>query len=266
MKPSDHNTVRVRENQRRHRAKIKAYINHLENELVEVRSQRDAALERNKILEAEIEALSYGYGSQAMAKEETGNAAERSAGSGMQTTSHSISWSITSANQIQHEERNTVISIHSLTCGKDDTVHHTTPADIRGVEDATGTERMPEVHRERALSLDQEDSDHDTTSTCCGSPGNTSRLSPPAVGCPAEDDPSFRRLVGDPDNLPPPAPGESTILCSVADKIITEQSHDRFNLCSVSSFLSPGFRRPIDPGEGCRVQSSKVFSVLDSLL
>ncbi|KAJ6263587.1 hypothetical protein Dda_2155 [Drechslerella dactyloides] len=59
-RPADHKVVQVRENQRRHRARVKAYIAELEARLGETKEQLDAAVAKVEELTAEVEALRAG--------------------------------------------------------------------------------------------------------------------------------------------------------------------------------------------------------------
>ncbi|KAK6352994.1 hypothetical protein TWF696_004983 [Orbilia brochopaga] len=59
-KPADHNAARVRDNQRRHRARVKAYIAELEARLGETKEQLDAAQTKIERLTAEVQALREG--------------------------------------------------------------------------------------------------------------------------------------------------------------------------------------------------------------
>lgn len=56
-KPKEHKAAGIRDNQRRHRAKTKAYIADLERQLAEERMRLDEALVRNSGLMSELEKL-----------------------------------------------------------------------------------------------------------------------------------------------------------------------------------------------------------------
>jgi hypothetical protein len=71
--------------------------------------------------------------------------------------------------------------------------------------------------------------------------------------------------MGDCPHLPPPAPGESTIHCRTAFSIIEQQNYAGQDLSRIDRLLAPGFRRAIAQGDGCRVESNRVFSLIDSL-
>jgi hypothetical protein len=64
--------------------------------------------------------------------------------------------------------------------------------------------------------------------------------------------------------LPAPSPGESTITCREAYRIIREHMAD-VDLEAATESLKPGFRRAIIPGTGCRVQTHILFSFVDRI-
>ena len=64
-------------------------------------------------------------------------------------------------------------------------------------------------------------------------------------------------------HLPPPMPGESTIPCKTAYRIMEQQNYNGVELTTIRGFLTPGFRGATGEEEGCRVESNRVFSVLD---
>ncbi|KAK0644328.1 hypothetical protein B0T16DRAFT_305644, partial [Cercophora newfieldiana] len=64
--------------------------------------------------------------------------------------------------------------------------------------------------------------------------------------------------------LPPPGPGESTMLCRDAYSIITQRMSD-VDVEMVTESLKAGFRRALAPGGGCRVQTHILFSFVDRI-
>ena len=65
--------------------------------------------------------------------------------------------------------------------------------------------------------------------------------------------------------LPPPGPGESTMLCRDAYSIITQRLED-VDYDAVTEALKSGFRRAMAPGDGCRVQTHILFSFVDRII
>ncbi|KAK1755609.1 hypothetical protein QBC47DRAFT_191825 [Echria macrotheca] len=74
--------------------------------------------------------------------------------------------------------------------------------------------------------------------------------------------------VTDPENdcafLPPPSPGESTMLCREAYRILAEHLSE-VDYETARESLKHGFRRATMPGAGCRVQTHVLFSFVDRL-
>jgi hypothetical protein len=64
-------------------------------------------------------------------------------------------------------------------------------------------------------------------------------------------------------HLPTPLPFESTTPCSKAYLLIDEQNFRGLDVGYVYSLLVEGFRREQKAGEGCRVENSALFRVLD---
>ena len=60
-----------------------------------------------------------------------------------------------------------------------------------------------------------------------------------------------------------PSDGESTTLCSQAYVLITQQNFRGLNAHTIRSWLDQGFRRAKGQGEGCRVENSLLFGLLD---
>jgi hypothetical protein len=56
--------------------------------------------------------------------------------------------------------------------------------------------------------------------------------------------------------------GESTMLCSEAYILIAQQNFRGINQGDVATWLWNSFRRPLQPGEGCRVNTDMLFSLL----
>lgn len=67
------------------------------------------------------------------------------------------------------------------------------------------------------------------------------------------------------DGLPPQAPGESTLPCSSAFRIIEQQNFSGVEVTTIRAWLGPGFRRALRPGEACRVETNRVYELLDHI-
>ncbi|VUC31431.1 unnamed protein product [Clonostachys rosea] len=69
----------------------------------------------------------------------------------------------------------------------------------------------------------------------------------------------------DPDccNLPLPEPGQSTTRCRDAYTIITQQNYKALDDSVIRAWLEPGFRGAFSEGDGCRIDTDLLFSLLD---
>ncbi|KAK7699061.1 hypothetical protein SLS64_011975 [Diaporthe eres] len=67
------------------------------------------------------------------------------------------------------------------------------------------------------------------------------------------------------DGLPPQAPGESTLPCSSAFRIIEQQNFSGVEVTTIRAWLGPGFRKALKPGEACRVETNRVYELLDHI-
>ncbi|KAL8391871.1 hypothetical protein RB599_004692 [Gaeumannomyces hyphopodioides] len=179
-RPREQDAARVRENQRRHRARTKAYVADLERRLAEATAQLDEAVARNAELAMEIRRL----------------------------------------------QQNPTVAVNEGD-GRDGQ-----PLSEDGAPVPPAPSRPP-----------------------TGSPGETSVDSCPGLLEQPADSPAF----------PPAGPGESTIPCARALEILVEQNYDRHDLEAFGGFLRPGYRRAAAEGGGCRVESSRVFAVMDAI-
>ncbi|KAL8394090.1 hypothetical protein RB595_002174 [Gaeumannomyces hyphopodioides] len=206
-RPREQDAARVRENQRRHRARTKAYVADLERRLAEATAQLDEAVARNAELAMEIRRL----------------------------------------------QQNPTVAVNEGD-GRDGQPLSEDGAPVRGeegvaVDEATdGRERSPAS--QGPITAPPAPSRPPT-----GSPGETSVDSCPGLLEQPADSPAF----------PPAGPGESTIPCARALEILVEQNYDRHDLEAFGGFLRPGYRRAAAEGGGCRVESSRVFAVMDAI-
>ncbi|KAF4440948.1 hypothetical protein FACUT_2977 [Fusarium acutatum] len=67
------------------------------------------------------------------------------------------------------------------------------------------------------------------------------------------------------DQLPPVAAGESTTLCRVAYEIIEQHNMTGVESCEIEHCLRPGFRRATRKGEGCRVETTILYALIDRI-
>ncbi|KAF5607991.1 hypothetical protein FPANT_620 [Fusarium pseudoanthophilum] len=67
------------------------------------------------------------------------------------------------------------------------------------------------------------------------------------------------------DQLPPVAAGESTTLCRVAYEIIEQHNITGVESFEIETCLRPGFRRATRMGEGCRVETTILYALIDRI-
>ncbi|KAH7151317.1 hypothetical protein DER46DRAFT_614575 [Fusarium sp. MPI-SDFR-AT-0072] len=67
------------------------------------------------------------------------------------------------------------------------------------------------------------------------------------------------------DRLPPVAAGESTTLCRVAYEIISQHNTTGVESYEIEQCLRPGFRRATRRGEGCRVETTILYALIDRI-
>lgn len=201
-KPADHNAIRVRNNQRRHRARAKGHVQDLERRLEETSARLEAALQTISHLAQEVEIIR---------------------GRAPPPRPPPPAWP-----QLPPAEATSpaVSQVEASTVG---------PAPAREMPE-------PQLHPD-------------------GSPDalDTTAAAPQAEG--ADDDDGAD--CGCDGGLPPQAPGESTLPCSSAFRIIEQQSLGGVEVTTIRAWLGPGFRRALRPGEACRVETNRVYELLD---
>ncbi|KAF5549788.1 hypothetical protein FMEXI_4038 [Fusarium mexicanum] len=67
------------------------------------------------------------------------------------------------------------------------------------------------------------------------------------------------------DQLPPAAAGESTTLCRLAYEMIEQHNITGVESLDIENCLRPGFRRAARMGEGCRVETTILFALIDRI-
>ena len=255
--------ARVRENQRRCRAKTKAYIAELENEVAGVRSRLSEVLERNESLVAELEELRARLGDGPWTGEANG--------------------------------RNTAAPaspVAAVSQSSSSSTHTPTPSSVKRAGSSSPVPRATTsifpVNRNTTATMIQRPclSPSSTWSPSTSGPSGDPHTTPPGAhddqvpgACNAVADDVF---VSSPTiaslnaldvsslrtsclRLAPPCAGESTIPCGTAYGIIKNQNYNGYDLTTITQLLQPGFRGAILEGDDCRVMSSLVFAVLDAI-
>lgn len=197
-KPADHNAIRVRNNQRRHRARVKGHVQDLEKRLEETSARLEAALQTINHLAQEVEIL------RARVPPPT----------------------------VWPQSPPTTATLPAVS-----PVASAQPLDATPSQDVLNPELPVEAP---PITL------------------NTITAPPPAE----ETDDSAGCGC---DGLPPQAPGESTLPCSSAFRIIEQQNFSGVEVTTIRAWLGPGFRRALRPGEACRVETNRVYELLDHI-
>ncbi|AEO58725.1 hypothetical protein MYCTH_2306233 [Thermothelomyces thermophilus ATCC 42464] len=239
-KPPGHDAARQRENQRRHRARVKSRIAELEAALSDAQARLDEALQRIDALTTEVQRLralspSSLTAPQPADRARLGDAAAKSElpeSPGCCLCSQAAGSLTANAAPDSRDMFRTGRASNEVSTpqpkGQAETVDATAPPAMRSTE--------PVIT------------------------GGTRGAAEPAAEIDLED------LNDDCALLPAPGEGESTIPCREAYSIIKEWSaSSEFDLAVANEWLRPGFRRAIAPGTGCRVQTHILFAFVDHL-
>lgn len=193
-KPADHNAIRVRNNQRRHRARAKGHVEDLEKRLEETSARLDAALQTISHLAQEVEIL-----------------------------------------------------------------RGRLPPPSAWPQSPLTTAALPNVSHVEAQRLDSA-----TVQEGLQPPIPVSPNVPDTTVAPPTAETEDSADCGC-DGLPPQAPGESTLPCSSAFRIIEQQNFSGVEVTTIRAWLGPGFRKALKPGEACRVETNRVYELLDHI-
>ncbi|KAM7190769.1 hypothetical protein V8F20_009565 [Naviculisporaceae sp. PSN 640] len=229
-KPAGYEAARQRENQRRHRARVKSRITDLEANLEATQHRLEEALKRIEELTAEVQRLqsatqaSAGISKQADLTSPASKTAEpvpSSCGGGCNSTENACS------------------SQKALDLSGDSDLNPDSTSAIGLLHLEAGPATLPTspVHTVETASL-QFNSNSQTVT----------------------NDPN-----DDCDLLPPPNPGESTMRCREAYSMLKDRVMAEFDPELATEWLKPGFRRAVCPGDGCRVQTHVLFAFVDHI-
>ena len=239
-KPPGYDAARQRENQRRHRAKVKNRIVELEAALYATQHKLQEALKQIESLTNEVQRLRCALGSsQAVPVEPMSSIPEPP------TTNSIPPCQLLNPNGTSVDDA--VVSPHALYRIKPQAISSfTSPSGMFccPLTVAPATEGSPLLH----VPLPQ------NTQTSTSSTSET-----------------FSKDNNDDGPLlPPPGKDESTITCREAFLIIKDRCHAAaapdVDLDAAAEFLRPGFRRAIVPGTGCRVETHLLFAFVDRIV
>lgn len=231
-KPPGYEAARQRENQRRHRARVKCRITDLEANLEATQTRLDEALKRIEQLTAEVQRL----------QATTQSSQEPSKQPDLVGHASSIPEPAASCGGGCKSTENACPSQEVLPLSSDaiaDPVSH-------GLNSAVASDLFEA-----------------RSSTLPSSPFQPVDTSPPEL---SSDQPTISNNPNDDCNLlPPPSPGESTIRCREAYSMLKERVMADFDPELATEWLKPGFRRAVCPGDGCRVQTHVLFAFVDHI-
>lgn len=262
-KPKQQNVARVRENQRRHRARTKAYIADIERKLSETQARLNDALIQNSRLISELAKLQASSAKQSDASEPERAIADQAtlsiAGirSHVSLPSHSSTlWNNGEAQLSLVPPLNTTrTSLCAFSPGDQEPYQAGLPLETVSTGSKASTppsaRQTPEQERSNPCSR---------SSSCCETP---SPLPVTLATGSSQGDEDLALLQSDCSDLPPPRLGESTIPCKTAYFIIKQQNYNDTDLSSIKGFLASGFRGATVHEDGCRVESHRVYSIFD---
>lgn len=225
-KPADHNAVRVRNNQRRHRARAKEHVQDLERRLEETSARLEAALQTISHLAREVEMLRGRVGLATPA------------------------WP-----QLPAPTTTTATMPPPVVTGPGPDPDTAEGLDVEAGGAAESTTLQTSLRPEtEAPGPTDRDIPPTTTTAASATTADAGDGGDGGTDCGCED-----------GRLPPQAPGESTLPCSSAFSIIEQQSFSGVEVTTIRAWLGPGFRRPLRPGEACRVETNRVYELLDHI-
>lgn len=211
-KPADYNALRVRENQRRHRARVKSRIEDLESCLEETNARLEAAITTIDGLHSELEALR---------RQPRSQSPGRSSCIGTPSFRASFAQEATLTATVQAGPAGAVLLPSEL-------------AEQHAVSISSRTSQEFDSLGGEPIAAAPELAGGDRTDCNC-------------------------------EGFPPPAPGESTVLCSSAFQIIEQQNFSGTEVTTIRAWLSPGFRKGLRSGETCRVETNRLYELLDHI-
>ncbi|KAH7120931.1 hypothetical protein B0J11DRAFT_52452 [Dendryphion nanum] len=232
---AEHTLNRVRENQRRHRARRKDYIETLEQRLADTERQLEEA-------KSEIERLRAGRNDDQWSF---------NIGVMVQAPIFAPNPNTPVSGMVQEVEENLgtmeVLQNVAYDFAQQAPVQQYNPLDA-DISSAIILTPPPEVH----IATPEPSG----PPPCCIEEQLSSPS--PAVGSSAPDPECVSCKT-----RPPPAPTESTTLCSQAYVLIAQQNFRGIDPATIRTWLFQGFRRAQRKGEGCRVENTALMSLLD---
>ena len=266
LKTPAHTLVRVRNNQRRHRERRREYIASLEQKLQETErllAQATAELARSKL---ELEKWRNGVIKQQphenqelshdiVPEDDLFTAGDITANADLGMAEKPIG--------VQEKSSDTVLLDYSTTS-------LTTPSTPELPLFTNILPRAPSRPSAWMLLQHQDPLDHAPSCylpSCCELVEDSSVPSISEDNAQPESDPELRKILLPPTppfcNIYPPSNTESTTLCSQAFVLISQQNFRGVDAHTIRSWLYEGFRQARNENEGCRVDNTLLFGLLD---
>lgn len=231
-KTHEEDLSRVRENQRRHRARVKNQVATLEEQLAEKEALLAKAEERIAELTAALEA-------------------ERSLKGEMQAES-------TSTSSFESSEETTLPEEFVLAADIQLQQAPTIDEELFPASERPCEGRCPQAYLGTVGITDSQPSPSTNPGDSNKSPNKIIRLTSSSSYTETVEFAAKECL-----DLDPPRFGESTTLCITAYNLIDQQNFRRLETGTVYRWLRRGFRSGHDRMDGCRVENSILFSLLD---
>lgn len=252
---SDQNAVRLRDNQRRHRARVKSHIAELEARLAETKAQLNAALDKINYLTTEVESLRRGQ-----ATERHTNPGPRYP-SAPESRAHSrLQAVLPSSGDYANQSSCSLGEPTILNIAGPSVLERASlgePGDPGALPAVRGSSTATATHLPTVLSPpSQDEQPHPQCSGNCNRPNQPHTQLEMAVVVLSD-----RYCKG----LPAPHSGESTTTCVDAYGVIEQQNFSGMDVAAITSWLKPGFRGPTEQGGGCRVDTQLLFALLDNI-
>lgn len=229
-KPADHKIVRIRNNQRRHRERVKSRFAELESKLAKTQLELQEALPA-------IERLT-------------------------RHANRNDCWPLSSVSRLD-------TAAHDLPTTESESHYNKTQQPSLLPLSPSSSQLLPAVVLPRQQEVYPDSSNHRRgfTQRPVSSHRHTPLLGAvPGIEAwsTSSDEPAvFDGESGYECEMQPPNPKESTIRCRDAFRIIAEQNYARLEFSAVRGWLQPGFHQASTEEDGCRVENKLLFTLLD---
>ncbi|CAH0055771.1 unnamed protein product [Clonostachys solani] len=237
-KAADHKVVRLRNNQRRHRKKVKDHIADLETRLAETQLQLTQARSRIAELSQKLEQARTQGNSMLLEVHEASKEFPTTRNGAVKPLTRGHSYQST----LVQESRKILGRQHGrfvVQRGKDKTNQQASLAPNQAISSGVWNWNPSPI-----------------LSAPWASDITGQALTPDYEAFTDSEDRDCR-------NLPLPEPGKSTTRCRDAYSIITQQNYKALDSSVIRGWLEPGFRGAVSEGDGCRIDTDLLFTLLD---